>query len=149
VVARDRETAEEFRKAFLLSDNLKQGELLGYPICDRIFFQRVWSYEYDPIWSAALPCGSVKRDNSSYVLEVKDYYPECNIMLRYFGLRAVPHLVCSLKCEESKEFGRKFIELMPRGDKLLDTNRMGLLSWGCHNKNSLVYRSNKLNAIRN
>ena len=110
VVARDRELLYEFRSAHEASDHERIGELLGYPPCCRRFFREVWPTDVDPILPMALASGARSEGGE---LVVEDYYPEVLPVVRYFGLRVVPHLPCSFRCEESRKFAQLFLNFLP------------------------------------
>lgn len=119
-VSRDRSLLREFRRAHELSDHGALGELLGYPECCRRFFSEVWPRDVDPILPMALNSGAKEVGRLHYVVE--DYYPECLPVLRYIGLRAVPHLPCSLRCEATRQFAEVFLPYIPE-DLLLSLLR--------------------------
>lgn len=134
-VAKERRKAEEFKKATLEGDHYKVGTLLGYPKCCIENFIRVWigMREFDPIWSIARNtrgCKLVKR-GGFLKAELKEVYPEANVALRYFGIRAVPHLVCSFTCKESEEFSKVFLQHI-RDNKLLIEVLSSPFTWDCY-----------------
>lgn len=86
--------AAAWREAWQSQDDEKIGSLLGYPECCRRFFSETWGKgQTDPV-----PEGTVKSI-------------ECNTMLRWLGLRLVPHLPCRVDCAASVEQGRGFAAL--------------------------------------
>lgn len=72
---------------------------LGYPKCCQQFFKYYWE-----------ELGH--RDTIPFQLhfekEITNYYPCCNILLKGLGIRAVPHLPCSMRCEATNQFAFKF-----------------------------------------
>lgn len=97
------EHAAEFVAAWG-SDDYRIGELLGYPACCRRAFLETWvAGSFDPTW---------------YMADHGDGPREANILLRWLGVRAVPHMPCSFKCDRSVEFGRKLLELMDPTERL-------------------------------
>ena len=80
-------------------DDSGLGELLGYPACCRSFFDATWGQGMlDTTWpmhQAAGPNGPL----------------EANILLRWLGVRAVPHLPCSFTCAETVALGARMLEL--------------------------------------
>jgi len=89
------ESGLKFVKAWKEKDNDGLGELLGYPKCCRDFFQRVWVNDecVDTTW------GMVDKEHQNIVtLGRTDYFKCCNILLRWIGVRLVPHLPCSFSC---------------------------------------------------
>lgn len=98
-----------FCAAWDANDQAKIGEALGYPSCCQRFFQRVWVDErcMDTTWAMSASAQSAQPDEAfrRRVSGTK----EANILLRWLGVRAVPHLPCSFDCEETAAFGRKLI----------------------------------------
>jgi hypothetical protein len=81
----------------ILSDDDTVGKLLGYPQCCREFFKRYWVDEQwvDTTW----PMYEAARTGDGPM--------ECNTLLRWLGVRLVPHLPCSFRCDASVVVGRK------------------------------------------
>lgn len=128
--------AGEWQEAFFASDNATIGRLLGYPACCSEFFGAHWVAE---LWvDTTFPMGAnsgVGRfehksepkitaderhlDLCTHRARVReegfvvpaDTPPESNILLRWMGLRLVPHLPCSFTCAPTAEFGRTFADL--------------------------------------
>jgi len=118
VVARDYETGRKFAKADRSGDHITVGKLLGYPECCVKFFIHMWPKWYDPIWPAALNTPGAKVSGREVI--VNDCFPEANILLRYCGIRAVPHLVCNFKCKATKEFAEEFMQFIPHRRELIN-----------------------------
>ena len=77
-------------------------ELLGYPLCCFEFFRRFWIEQgyRDTTWpAAAATCPAVIGQFESSV-EINTP-PETNVLCRWLGVRAVPHLPCTFDCRES------------------------------------------------
>jgi hypothetical protein len=91
-IGRTPEAVGALQKAWGKDDD-RVGQLLGYPECCRMFFQRVWCEEgwFDP--TARMAEGA------------PDGPAECNILLRWIGVRAVSHLPCSFDCDASQRVG--------------------------------------------
>ena len=98
----------EFKAAYDSSDNLRIGQLLGFPDCCLQFFEDTWvnASMVDTTWPMAVR--TVAPGNSETVLQVSGP-PEANILWRWMSVRAVPHLPCSFDCKASVEFGRKLM----------------------------------------
>jgi len=96
------ELQNEWITAWNIMDNDKIGELLGFPKCCRTFFTKYWSDEQflDTSW----PMYEESEQNA-------EGPPECNVLLRWAGLRFVQHLPHSFQCEESVKIGRQFAQL--------------------------------------
>lgn len=95
--------AGRFVEAWRKADDETIGQLLGYPECCRRFFAETWGNgSVDPTWSMA--------DHGDGPLEA-------NILLRWLGVRYVPHLPCGFRCDDTFELGRKFRELIPKTER--------------------------------
>lgn len=126
-VAQKYETAERFRDAGSNHEDI--GELLGYPKCCRDAFVKYWVQgEIDPLYIAAMNTEGAK-EKGKYELEIEGY-PENNILLRYFGYRCVPNLICSYLCEPAKEFAKMFIKHVKHKDELIDILAQPV-TWSC------------------
>lgn len=99
-----------FKTAWDDGDDERIGQLLGYPACCYRFYRRVWVDEglIDTTWPMAL-AGLVSA-NGGRCLEVSGP-PEANILWRWMGVRAVPHLPCRFDCPETVALGQKLITL--------------------------------------
>lgn len=91
-----------------LTDDNTIGKLLGYPDCCIDFYNRIWSLEgyCDTTWPMAINTPNV----DSLMAEIKPSL-YCNILMRWIGVRAVPHLPCSFDCDETMLFGKQFMDL--------------------------------------
>jgi SAM-dependent methyltransferase len=103
------EDAADFAEAWRRNDEEDVGRLLGYPACCRAFFQRVWRAEgfRDTTWPMALNGG---RAGDTRQIDVR-CVPEANILWRWVGVRAVPHLPCSFECAETTRFGAALLDV--------------------------------------
>jgi hypothetical protein len=127
-IAKEYEPALKFREARLGGDGesnaLLMGKLLGYPECCIQYFDKKFNMnvEFDPVWSSALLTKGAEIEDTETVITVRipDAYPEVNPLLRYFGIRATPHIPCSYKCEESKKFSKHFIKHIKHKELMLE-----------------------------
>lgn len=118
-------------------DNNAVGEMLGYPECCRKFFQRVWIDEQkiDTTWDMAnaghatvweVACD----DNKACAIVVPEHTPpESNILLRWLGVRLVPHLPCAFDCSWTRAHGRTFEEIAQSIDGEARNWLYEMLSW--------------------
>lgn len=128
IVSRSMEDAEKWKKAFYGSDHKTMGKLLGYPECCIEFFCKTFPHEYDPVWSAGINTKHILcAENNQKLLMLEEMYPECNMMLRYFGLRAIPHLPCSFTCRESIDLAEMFLGYISQKNLLLDFLESGIM----------------------
>jgi SAM-dependent methyltransferase len=103
------------KKAMEASDNETVGRLLGYPSCCRQFFEQTWVQQslVDTTWPMALN-GTVRDqvdpDGRSIDISSKAPY-QTNILWRWMGVRAVPHLPCSFQCAETVTFANKLLDV--------------------------------------
>ncbi len=87
----------------------KIGILLGYPTCCRKFFDQIWreSGYMDTTWPMA--SNTLKSDIQDE-LDV-DGSIFTNILWRWMGVRATPHLPCSFDCKWSVELAERFVKV--------------------------------------
>jgi SAM-dependent methyltransferase len=98
-----------FKRALDANDHAAVGHLLGYPPCCYEFFRRVWIDEsmVDTTWPMA--ANTAGATNGTPELTVAGP-PESNILWRWMGVRAVPHLPCRFDCEPTAALGRRFLD---------------------------------------
>jgi hypothetical protein len=99
-----------FRAAWETSNESALGQLLGYPQCCTAFFKRVWVEDamVDTTWPMAL--ASAGLTNGTRAITVSGS-PEANILWRWMGARAVPHLPCRFDCQATIELARRFLDV--------------------------------------
>jgi len=106
VIARDIETANGFRKAFIAGDHDTQGHYLGFPKCCREFFAREWGAgNYDPI----------------PMMDRTGFHPLSNPALRYIGVRVGFHIPCSFNCHRTVQSAIERLECGQYEDRKLLT----------------------------
>jgi hypothetical protein len=95
----------EWLEAWKRGDDDALGDLLGFPSCCRRFFQRVWidKQRVDTTW--AMVEGSISP------LVINDCPRVNNILLRWLGVRLVPHLPCQFDCSATQRLGERYLEL--------------------------------------
>ncbi len=113
------EDAQKFKKADAgdgrQSDHMTIGSMLGFPKCCTEYFTKTFlKINYDPVWI----------DKEGKI----NGYPECNVLLRYFGARIVHHFTCSPTCKASKKVGQVWLKLMREIDKNLTEKLYDLLA---------------------
>lgn len=103
-------SVSEFEHAWEGCDHEEMGRLLGFPRCCAEFFHKVWVEKklVDTTWSMAASRSSPWENGT--VRQVAGS-PEANILWRWMGIRAVPHLPCDFECKESAKFGRELLEV--------------------------------------
>lgn len=79
--------AAEWHLAWEASDHQAIGRMLGFPDCCREFFARAWA-------------GTSDRDITPAMGSVDGPW-QANTMLRWLGVRLVPHLPCSADCAKT------------------------------------------------
>ncbi len=139
VVTKKRKYALKWKEAHNASptDHITMSEFLSYPECDATFFNDVWGTQsLDPVWEAALNSKHTRIDE--FTIEMPNLVPEANILPRYFGLRAVPQIVCSFNCEANIEYSKMFLKYIPHADLIME-----LLSqpytWDCYRGIAMLY----------
>jgi hypothetical protein len=96
--------AHRFAAAWSEMNNLVIGEILGYPECCCEFFVKNWA---DENWrDLTYPMVGAAGDHHNVVGPT-----ECNILLRWLGVRAVSHLPCSFDCDSTRRIAQRTIEL--------------------------------------
>ncbi len=88
------ELAAEWHRAWDASEDARIGELLGFPPCCIAFFEEHWK-------------GSGHGDVVPAMRTVDGPW-EANILLRWLGVRLVPHLPCSSDCAVTVELARAY-----------------------------------------
>ncbi|MGI8903283.1 MAG: class I SAM-dependent methyltransferase [Solirubrobacteraceae bacterium] len=101
------ETLASFKTAWDDGDQATIGALLGYPTCCSEFFRRVWVDEamVDTTWPMAAANGRTTEEGTVEV----DGPAQANILWRWMGLRAVPHLPCRFDCPATVEFADRLL----------------------------------------
>jgi SAM-dependent methyltransferase len=101
---------QAFRRAWKATDENALGRLLGYPSCCTAFFRRVWVEDamVDTTWPMAL--ASAGESNGTRAVTVSGS-PEANILWRWMGVRAVPHLPCRVDCQATVDLARRFLDV--------------------------------------
>jgi hypothetical protein len=110
VVGKAGEDLQHYRTILNSSNHDEIGALLGYPACCRkAFLQRSLEDSFwDPTWQTAVethngPVGTFTLD--------LDQGPVANMLLRWVGIRAIPHLPCRFDCGPSIALGKRFLQL--------------------------------------
>jgi len=136
VISRELNDALEYLDAFNRGDNVKQGELLGFPKCCCEFFAKNWTAGYfDPIWQmaysgpASMDCG--RETVTPLSTRVSKVHPHSNPMLRYIGLRVGFHIPCSFHCDATIAMAKDRLRIAPDQDlvKLLTAMLSMPMSW--------------------
>src|SRR5205085_33695 len=101
---------EEFKRCWDTGDNRGLGRLLGYPPCCLDFFEAIWVDQglVDTTWPMARATAEPK--NGTNRIDVLGP-PEGNILWRWMGARAVPHLPCRFDCGETVALATRFLDL--------------------------------------
>ncbi len=97
-----------FKRAWDDADQEAIGSMLGYPPCCREFFHEVWVEKgmVDPTWPMAVATAGAETGPRLVEIEAP---PQANILWRWMGVRAIPHLPCRSDCEASIEFADKML----------------------------------------
>lgn len=110
VVVGDRCDVEKLKYAYDSCDDILIGRLLGYPDCCTLAFRKRWVQEHveDTTWSAAVMSNG--RSTNARTIRLR-CLPQNNILWRWMGIRAVPHLPCTFACATSTDIGAEFLRL--------------------------------------
>ena len=93
------------------------GELLGYPKCCTKKFISEWKTgNYDAMYQIAEQTegAEITETETKKVCTIHDI-GTCSVnspLLRYFGIRVIPHFPCGLKCKESHKLAQKWLKIM-------------------------------------
>lgn len=96
-------TARQFLEAWEKNDDETIGLLLGYPRCCCNFFLKTWG------------AGSV--DPTGAMADRGDGPIEANILLRWLGVRYIPHMPCGFKCDATITLGKKLRAEIPKRER--------------------------------
>jgi hypothetical protein len=101
---------EAFRTAWREADDRSIGLLLGYPPCCTEFFRRTWVDDamVDTTWPMAAATAGIEAGTRSVTVTGP---PAANILWRWMGARAVPHLPCRTDCADSAALGERLLEV--------------------------------------
>jgi 2-polyprenyl-3-methyl-5-hydroxy-6-metoxy-1,4-benzoquinol methylase len=88
------------------------GGLLGFPPCCIAFFRRTWVDRacVDTTWQMAEASRSSAASARSIEIDAQAPF-QANILWRWMGVRAVPHLPCSFNCQLTIEFADRLMAL--------------------------------------
>lgn len=96
--------AQDLATAYRIRDNDWMGILLGFPECCRTFFDRHQpGSNIDTTWEMA-----GEEDVSGHL--------ECNILVRWLGVRLVSHLPCSFQCGPTLNLAKMWEPLWPQAE---------------------------------
>jgi 2-polyprenyl-3-methyl-5-hydroxy-6-metoxy-1,4-benzoquinol methylase len=97
-----------FKRAWDAGDQASIGGLLGYPACCYRFFRRVWVEQglVDTTWPMGVATASPVNGAREVAVTGP---PEANILWRWMGARAVPHLPCRFDCESTVALAHQFL----------------------------------------
>jgi hypothetical protein len=118
VIAETPAAAKAFALATKNNDDATLGDLLGFPPCCMKFFADTWVKEkwLDTTWPMSLHTTGLAGGSSNFgrSLEFTGVTPYNNILLRWLGVRLVPHLPCSHDCVGTTAFGKRFGEILQK-----------------------------------
>ena len=117
------------RDAWTANANDRLGRLLGYPDCCRTFFEHVWvgQRSIDTTWAMA---GNTSPPSDAVVVLESNETCLSNILWRWLGVRAVPHLPCRFDCGESARFGQQLLGVGERAGYVEEVKWIReILSW--------------------
>ncbi|HEX7137431.1 MAG TPA: hypothetical protein VF219_06280, partial [Vicinamibacterales bacterium] len=93
-------------------DDRAMGRLLGFPRCCIEFFRKTWVEHacVDTTWAMAV--ATAPADSSGRRIDIPPSAPfQANILWRWMGVRAVPHLPCSFSCPSTVKFANTLMDL--------------------------------------
>ncbi len=95
---------DKFIKAYKDHDDELIGHLLGYPNCCIDFFVKNWKQDVFDL---------IERMDISYPCPNQF----SNVLLHWLGVRPVPHMPCSLACQETLIQGQYYANLLPSQER--------------------------------
>jgi hypothetical protein len=100
---------KKFIEAWTSSNDFQIGSLLGYPKCCTRFFNNHWTTQghVDTTWAMAMQTGNKLVNDRIIAIDGPSH---ANILWRWVGVRAVPHLPCSFDCKNTITFAKAFWE---------------------------------------
>ena len=103
----------QLRDAMAKSDHDTVGRLLGYPPCCRAFFRKIWIEQrcIDTTWAMATNTTPPSDDRSIEIHLQGGCSQLANILWRWLGVRAVPHLPCRFDCPVTIAFGERLLQV--------------------------------------
>lgn len=104
------EDIADFKSAYENGDDERMGILLGYPKCCREFYRKVWKDQkfVDTTWPMALTAPTQRKTLTEIEIQGNIYN---NILWRWIGVRAVPHLPCSFDCKGTEDLAKALIDV--------------------------------------
>jgi hypothetical protein len=120
------------RQAWTAADHDAAGRFFGYPSCCREFFRDVWIRQgcIDTTWAMAKRTPARAATNSLIIELPAEVPPLANMLWRWLGVRAVPHLPCRFDCSASIEFATELLELGRRNGYAEEMDWiLEILSW--------------------
>lgn len=104
-----------FKAGWDEADDEVIGSLLGYPRCCREFFRRTWVDEslVDTTWPmavASMDGEDASTEDGGRLINVAGP-PEANILWRWMGVRAVPHLPCRFDCPATVDLAEALLRV--------------------------------------
>ncbi len=98
------------RDAWAAHDDDELGQLLGYPGCCRSFFHDVWVEQRSVDTTWAMAANTMAAQGS--VVTLDSIEPQlANILWRWTGVRAVPHLPCQFVCPATISLGEHMLDV--------------------------------------
>jgi hypothetical protein len=100
------------KKAMDAGDDSTMGGLLGFPDCCIAFFRKTWVEDacVDTTW--AMAARSATPDGTGRRIDIGPDAPfQANILWRWIGPRAVPHLPCTFDCRATVDFADRLMTL--------------------------------------
>ena len=121
----------EFKRAIDGGDDGTIGRLLGFPDCCIAFFRGTWVDDgcVDTTWAMAANDG--RLDENGRLIEIDADTPfQANILWRWMGPRAVPHLPCSFSCKATVALADRLMALGRENGHAVEMDWLEeILSW--------------------
>jgi hypothetical protein len=103
---------ECYMEAYKEGDQMCVGDLLGYPECCRKAFIKHWQEEGDLDWTWKM----VGVRTGMHRVVADSYFQLVPFYNRY-GVRAIQHMPCSVRCKPSHELAKEYLALWPEEER--------------------------------
>jgi hypothetical protein len=135
-ISKDKELCEKARQYDAEENNIKLGELLGFPKCCTEFFDKNHNFGNPDIIRDI-----TQNTDFEYENEATPFY--INYVARYFGYSIISHFPCSWKCQASISLAKKYLECISEYFPEQGKEFVGML------KKPVLYSDEKVILFRN
>lgn len=117
IITHSKGIAIKYAEALKNNDNIEIGRFHSYPDCCINFFNKYWDGKITDL------CYESAINTDGYIIDKNTVEAECslsnNILIRYFGFRAIQFFPCSYKCKEAIKLGNEHFKVLQSIDASL------------------------------